>query len=382
MPPLADLQTEPGYATVQFQVRDGEGEWQTINLDNPEAMKEVHDELRLSLTMPKYTIEGQPITYKVAEAEENKNDRLEYQIPGFEGTDDKDDYFAIKYDNTNATNHGSATDGVYSGGSVILTLTGTTEYEATKVWQDTSGDPNNRPQNVTLELWRYVAGQPLESAAAVRDSQGNIYTCPVSQDTPSGEEMTVTFHDKDAEGQPLEDPADFPKYDPEGNRYIYVVKEYGLSGNYTQVFGEVDPSTGDVSGDFIKEDQDEDGVVDNNYGGRESGNTYLYNGGTPEQRAQRHHHGHRHQGVERLCLPGGVWRREGGADLAELPRRYRELGKCPRRRWGKSHPPARRLPGGEPGGAVLLRGLPPVRQPGPQAGVPLGGDRCDPGTYG
>ena len=277
---LADLQTEPGYATVQFQVRDGEGEWQTINLDNPEAMKEVHDELRLSLTMPKYTIEGQPITYKVAEAEENKNDRLEYQIPGFEGTDDKDDYFAIKYDNTNATNHGSATDGVYSGGSVILTLTGTTEYEATKVWQDTSGDPNNRPQNVTLELWRYVAGQPLESAAAVRDSQGNIYTCPVSQDTPSGEEMTVTFHDKDAEGQPLEDPADFPKYDPEGNRYIYVVKEYGLSGNYTQVFGEVDPSTGDVSGDFIKEDQDEDGVVDNNYGGRESGNTYLYNGGT------------------------------------------------------------------------------------------------------
>ena len=35
-----------------------------------------------------------------------------------------------------------------------------------------------------------------------------------------------------------------------------------------------------MSGDFIKEDQDEDGVVDNNYGGRESGNTYLYNGGT------------------------------------------------------------------------------------------------------
>lgn len=134
---LADLQAEPGYATVvQFQVRDDGGKWEPIDLKDPNAMKEVHDELRLVLVMPKYTIEGQPITYKVAEADENKNNRLEYQIPGFEGTDDAEDYFAIKYDNTNATNHGSATDGAYSGGSVILTLTGTTDYKATKVWQD------------------------------------------------------------------------------------------------------------------------------------------------------------------------------------------------------------------------------------------------------
>lgn len=278
---LAELEGEPGYATVQFQVKDDEDEkWETIDLDDPAAMKEVHDELRLVLVMPKYTIEGQPITYKVAEAntEGNKADgKLDYQIPVFEGTDDKDDYFAIKYDNTNATNHGSATDGAYSGGSVILTLTGTTDYKATKVWQDKDRDENTARPDVTLELWRYVAGQPLESAAAVRDSQGNIYTYDVSEKTASGEEMIVSFTDTDGEGNATE--ASFPKYDPEGNRYIYVVKEYGLSGNYTQVFGEVD-SNGDVSGDFIKEDQDEDGVVDNNYGGRESGNTYLYNGGT------------------------------------------------------------------------------------------------------
>lgn len=280
---LAELEGEPGYATVQFQVKDDEDEkWETIDLDDPAAMKEVHDELRLSLTMPKYTIEGQPITYKVAEAntEGNKADgKLDYQIPDFEGTDDAEDYFAIKYDNTNATNHGSAIDGAYSGGSVILTLTGTTEYEATKVWQDKDRDENTARPKVTLELWRYVAGQPLESAAAVRDSAGNIYTCPVSQDTPSGEGMAVTFHDKGEDGQPLAEPAAFPKYDPEGNRYIYVVKEYGLSGNYTQVFGKVNPDTGEVSDDFIKEDQNEDGVVEN-VDARTENNTYLYNGGT------------------------------------------------------------------------------------------------------
>lgn len=282
---LAELEGEPGYATVQFQVKDdGDEEWENIDLDNPDAMKAVHDELRLSLTMPKYTIEGQPITYKVAEANTKENPadgKLDYQIPGFEGTDDAEDYFAIKYDNTNATNHGSATDGAYSGGSVILTLTGTTDYKATKVWQDTSGDPNNRPQNVTLELWRYVAGQPLESAAAVRDSQGNIYTCPISAQSDSGVGVPVMFYDADAEtdAEGNKIPAAFPKYDPEGNRYIYVVKEYGLDGNYTQVFGEVDPSTGDVSGDFIKEDQNEDGVVED-VDARTENNTYLYNGGT------------------------------------------------------------------------------------------------------
>lgn len=271
---LAELEAKPGYAEVVFELWDEEeNKW--VSLDEIEKGK-IYGELRLSLNMPKYTIEGQPITYKVAEAEENKNDRLEYQIPGFDSEDDKDDYFAIKYDNTNATNHGSATDGAYSGGSVILTLTGTTDYKATKVWQDASGDPNSRPQNVTLELWRYVAGQPLESAAAVRDSQGNIYTYDVSEKTASGEEMIVSFTDTDAEGNATE--AFFPKYDPEGNRYIYVVKEYGLSGNYTQVFGRVDSETGEVSGDFIK-DLDEDGVV-GNMDARTENNTYLYNGGT------------------------------------------------------------------------------------------------------
>ena len=105
-----------------------------------------------------------------------------------------------------------------------------------------------------------------------------IYTYDVSQESDSGEGMAVTFHDKGEDGQPLEEAAAFPKYDPEGNRYIYVVTEYGLSGNYTQVFGEVDPD-GDVSGDFIKEDQDGDGVVEN-VDARTENNTYLYNGGT------------------------------------------------------------------------------------------------------
>lgn len=113
---LAELKAKPGYAEVAFELWDEEKE-EWVPLDE----SKIYGELRLSLTMPKYTIEGQPITYKVAEAntEGNKADgKLDYDIPGLTG-DDAEDYFAIKYDNTNATNHGSATDGAYSGGSVI-----------------------------------------------------------------------------------------------------------------------------------------------------------------------------------------------------------------------------------------------------------------------
>ena len=84
---------------------------------------------------------------------------------------------------------------------MILTLTGTTEYEATKVWQDKDRDENTARPKVTLELWRYVAGQPLESAAAVRDSQGNIYTYKVDSQKDSGAEMNVTFTDTDGGGK-------------------------------------------------------------------------------------------------------------------------------------------------------------------------------------
>lgn len=50
-----------------------------------------------------------------------------------------EDYLAITYDNSNVPNFGSIEDALYSGGTLKLTLTGSTEYEAYKVWMD-SGD--------------------------------------------------------------------------------------------------------------------------------------------------------------------------------------------------------------------------------------------------
>lgn len=85
-----------------------------------------------------------------------------------------DDYLTIDYVNTAASNHGSVTDRGYPGGNLILTLTGETEYEGTKVWQDQENN-TNRP-SVQYTLWRYSRreGTDYTTAAQVKNADGHF----------------------------------------------------------------------------------------------------------------------------------------------------------------------------------------------------------------
>ena len=259
--PLKDLQENQGYAQVSFEAKSNtDSNWQEWN---PEDGK-LYDQIRLVIVAPKYTVDNHAITYRVNE--QNPDGRLDFTSAALgEG-----DYFAISYDNASSTNHGGAVDGAYSGGSVVLTLTGTVNYNAKKIWQD-EADSNGRP-DVDLQLWRYRVGQPLDSAAPVRDASGHIYTMYVD-----GEDCadTVEISFRDSEGNEI----DFPEYDAEGYRYLYVVREYESSdgraiSGYDQVFGEIN---GD--GDIVEGSDVVLGELDGNVE-RQSGNTYLYNGGT------------------------------------------------------------------------------------------------------
>ena len=69
---------------------------------------------------------------------------------------DPGDYFAIRYDNAGVENSGGSTTEVYSGGKLELTLTGTTEYTATKKWLDEGSHPE-----VTFDLWRYQENKDI-----------------------------------------------------------------------------------------------------------------------------------------------------------------------------------------------------------------------------
>lgn len=170
------------------------------------------------------------------------------------------DYFAIGYDNGEVPNYGDATDAVYGGGTVKLTLTGFREWNAAKVWLD-DGDTSSRP-GTFFELWRYRADQPYSTASLVRDDSGlPVEIDPVpAEDDPNKYTLQI---------------GGLPKYDAEGYAYLYVVREYLEGDNasrYEQVFGVVGED-GKVTDTVLPAGTQ-----------RASGNTFLYRGGTLSNR--------------------------------------------------------------------------------------------------
>ncbi len=203
----------------------------------------------------KYNLDGSQITYYIKE------------IPSSNGIVtsnlESGDFFKPSYDNTSAPNFSSVTDRVHNNGKLIFTLTGTEEYNSYKVWLDDDNE-QNRPEG-EFQLWRYRQGQSYTTAAPVRDANGDIIT--LSLDTKGSQ--TINF-------DTLE------KYDAEGYRYIYVVREYLESSNvsYEQIFGEVEEDG------TVNDRVDKNGVITdtNNPQDRPSGNTFLYNGATLSNR--------------------------------------------------------------------------------------------------
>lgn len=169
------------------------------------------------------------------------------------------DYFAIGYDNGEVPNYGDATDAVYGGGTVKLTLSGMRKWDATKVWLD---DGKTTRPNTVFELWRYRADQPYSTASLVRDDSG----------------LRLTIDPEPLEGDPNKYTLqidDLPKYDAEGYAYLYVVREYLEGDNasrYEQVFGVVGED-GNVTDTVLPAGTE-----------RASGNTFLYRGGTLSNR--------------------------------------------------------------------------------------------------
>ena len=275
-----------------------------------------------------YDADNAPLVYWVTEKESTAPDKVTYEelaecqdtlLP--EGKGEKGDYYKIAYDNAGVADAGSNTSATYSGGKLTLTLTGVTQYQATKIWLD-SGDEDARP-DAEFGLWRYTGTAPGTAAQlrwkdVVEGGDDNFIVIngkdltPVSEettqpdagddanteptpDTPtpldettepseSGEETTtpeetpdpeitaqskyiIEFRDEKNGGEPL----DLPKYDPDGKRYTYGVREYltGGTNHYEQVFGQVDPETGEV----------EEGSDILPYEGARANDTLVYNKG-------------------------------------------------------------------------------------------------------
>lgn len=272
----ADGITDALYQTFLFSVDTGyDTTTATYLLDTIREVLDVYSDVGADSGDPsgtitisglwKYNLDGSRIEYSVEEAP-NGDGRLDADDRIPDNVLDAGDWFQISYDNSGAPNVGSEVDKVYDGGILYLTLTGTKDYSATKVWED-QADSSHRPDG-ELQLWRYRAGQSYTTAAPVRDDSGIVMTIPLDkQDT-----QEIAF-------------GDLPKYDAEGYEYIYVVREYLTgddAGRYTQVLGAVD-ANGDVSDTIwvlgsdgrLQQLTGEEADAE-----RAENDTYLYNEGT------------------------------------------------------------------------------------------------------
>ena len=226
--------------------------------------------------VPKYNLDGTRITYSMEDKFEDEDKILvdDFEdVPGFE----KGDYYSIIYDNTAVPGFSSQTDQLYDGGTMYLTLAGTRDYEAAKIWLDDGEDEtvDNRPTG-EFQLWRYREGSNYTTAAPVRDGTGDIMSIELDS---SGLKDPVEGEDGfDSQKLQFED---LPKYDTEGYSYYYVLREYldttdidnEAAQNYIQVFGGVNGYHDTVEGvEITGEDPD-------NEPRRQEGNTFLYNGG-------------------------------------------------------------------------------------------------------
>lgn len=241
------------------------------------------DNDNLTLTVAgvwKYNLDGSLITYKVDQLPESEGGTTPGRLP-LENMGE--DYLAITYDNSNVPNFGSIEDALYSGGTLNLTLTGSTEYKAYKVWMDSGTEEaiKARPGG-TFQLWRYRKGVSYDTAAPIRKTDGKFVEVGVNTNPPVDQDGIARQHivfEIDFNGDGQVDDCLLPKYDPEGYEYIYCVVEVtqvlSTSNNYKQVFGAVQSDgtlldTVDLGGE----------VQSDSEGKRPAGNAYLYNGGT------------------------------------------------------------------------------------------------------
>ena len=228
----------------------------------------------IEVVMPMYDISGAPIVYDITYTEPQG------------GTTD---YYQPAYNNAASPSHGSATDALYSGGTMTLRPMGTTTYDATKAWLD-GGNQANRPET-TFTLWRYSTNGSAATAAQVQlnettQQQGNpsssngavqYVSITVDEGSSSPVDLGRLLNEKYGDGT-QNFLGSLPKYDPDGYPYIYALREDTDMPGYELVFGSV--AADDTVSDTAPNYQDVDGDRVNLSAADRDNDPLIYNEGT------------------------------------------------------------------------------------------------------
>lgn len=264
-----------GLLTENFKLSydAGDGE-QSLNWDDITVDIKENGDGQYTLTLVNavaYSRNGKGVHYylkPMGSEDQEKKIPLNQNWPG---NGEGGDYYDVECDNTGLDNVGNITDKVANGGTLVLTRQGEIEYHATKVWIDPDGNTDGRPEG-HFELWRYTYsedGGSFKEATTVTGVE-NVRFDDI------GDNGEITFKNPNpTEGK---DENSFPKYDKDGNRYVYIMKEVIDSKDgalsYEQVFGKVGED-----GNVIK-DSDKAPPIGGDRWVRDSQDNFVYNNGT------------------------------------------------------------------------------------------------------
>lgn len=247
-----------------------------------------------------FTIKDQPmyssdnsalINYNVdvkAEKEPVGNEDIKFELPSSLTDEDKNDYLVATYDNTHAVNHNSDTDAIYPDGTLNLRLTGETTFEAKKVWLDWetwNENKVNRP-NLTFELWRYREDALDGEVAPVKDASNKVITIELSSEESANYKPQADIDLRIEDGN--DNLLSLDKYDSDGYRYIYFLKEIvnaeAGDNTYEQVFGRVGRDLGQGKVEITDDALPEHAQIYDGETKRRSDDICLYNGGVLSNR--------------------------------------------------------------------------------------------------
>ena len=261
-----------GLLTENFKLSydAGDGE-QSLNWDDITVDIKENGDGQYTLTLVNavaYSRNGKGVHYYLKPNSGEQETQIDLG-PDWPGNENDGDYYDVECDNTGLDNVGNITDKVANGGTLVLTRQGEIKYQATKVWIDPDGNDAQRPTGY-FELWRYTYsedGGSFKEATTVTGVENVSF-----KDIENGE---ITFTNPNPTNPQNENL--FPKYDKDGNRYVYIMKEViDKEGelSYEQVFGKVGED-----GNVIK-DSDKAPPIGGDRWVRDSQDNFVYNNGT------------------------------------------------------------------------------------------------------
>ena len=267
-----------GLLTENFKLSydAGDGE-QSLNWDDITVDIKENGDGQYTLTLVNavaYSRNGKGVHYylkPMGSEDQEKKIPLNQNWPG---NGEGGDYYDVECDNTGLDNVGNITDKVANGGTLVLTRQGEIEYQATKIWIDPEGNTDGRPEG-HFELWRYTYSEDGGSFKEATTVTG-VENVPFEDGTEDiDHQQTIIFTNPNPTNPKNENL--FPKYDKDGNRYVYIMKEViDKEGelSYEQVFGKVGED-----GNVIK-DSDKAPPIGGDRWVRDSQDNFVYNNGT------------------------------------------------------------------------------------------------------